>query len=91
MDVPITWIEGLILAILSLLTYIYRQDREENRERMTQIEQATQRNNEAMTVFTANAAAAQQKIAYLEKQLDAIFEMLREIRDELRSKQDKAH
>lgn len=88
---PFTWFEGLILAVLGLITYIYRQDRLDARERVADIEMDIKRAAEAMNTFTANMAIHQQKIQYLEKQLDAIFQMLREIRDEMRGKQDKTH
>ena len=90
MEFPISWVEALIAGLLALLTYIYRQDRLELKTQMMKFESDMQRNGEAMTAFTANMAIHQQKIQYLEKQLDAIFAMLREIRDEMRGKQDKS-
>jgi uncharacterized coiled-coil protein SlyX len=77
----------LTTLVLPLLGIIYNQ----LITRIENMESRAEKANETLTVFSASMSAAQSKAAYLEKQLDAIFEMLREIRDEMKHKQDKTH
>lgn len=79
------------MALLGLSVYVYRQDRTEFKEKMLALESDIKRGSETLNVYGANIATQQQRIQFLEKQLDAIFSMLREIRDKLDGKQDKAH
>lgn len=79
-DVFTTVVFPLIYVIYSL-----------TKDKITMMESRVEKANEALTIFSATIAAAQSKSAYLEKQLDAIFELLRDIRDELKQKADKAH
>lgn len=90
-DLPITWVEGVIMSLIALLAYIYQQDQRATKVRMDEFSSSLQRHSETISNSTVTVALQQQQITYMQKQFDEMFSMLREILTKLDGKQDKAH
>ena len=91
MEVPVTWVEGLTLALVGLISYIYRQDKEDMKVQMKEFANSVQSHHDTMANMSVTIAVHQQKFQHLEKQFDEIFSLLRQIIEKLDGKQDKVH
>lgn len=88
---PISWFEAMLGALIAILVYVYRQDRDATKEAIMDIRREISSTSATLNSFIADLAIHRERVAFLEKQLNEIHHMLREIRDKMDSKQDKAH